>query len=131
MVIDSSALAAILFGEPEYRIFIEAIEGAGERLMSVANWVEVSIVVTTRHGAEGDLALQRFMERAGIEIVPLDLEQGKLAREAWQQFGKGRHPAGLNFGDCFAYALSRQRGQRLLYKGEDFSKTDISGAIQV
>ena len=63
--------------------------------------------------------------------MPLDLEQGKLAREAWQQFGKGRHPAGLNFGDCFAYALSRQRGQRLLYKGEGFSKTDISGAIQV
>lgn len=130
MVIDSSALAAILFGEPERRSLIEAIEGAGERLMSVANWVEVSIVVTARHGADGDLLLQRFMERAGIEIVPLDLEQGRLARDAWQRFGKGRHPAGLNFGDCFAYALSQQRGQRLLFKGDDFSKTDIPAAIQ-
>jgi len=131
MVIDSSALAAILFGEHECRSFIEAIEGAGERLMSVANWVEVSIVLTARHGAEGDLALQRFIERAGIEIVPVDLEQGRLARDAWQQFGKGRHPAGLNFGDCFAYALSRQRGQSLLYKGDDFNHTDIGCAVRV
>lgn len=125
MVIDSSALAAILFGESECRRFIEAIEGAGERLISLANWVEISIVVAARHGAEGDLALQRFVERAEIEIVPIDLEQGQLAREAWRQFGKGRHPAGLNFGDCFAYALCRQRCQTLLYKGDDFCKTDI------
>ena len=129
MIIDSSALAAILFGGPECRQFIKAIESAGERRMSVANWVEVSIVVVARFGAEGDLSLQRFIERAGIEIEPIDLEQGRLAREAWQQFGKGRHPAGLNFGDCFAYALSRQRGQRLLYKGDDFSKTDIRAVM--
>lgn len=129
MVIDSSALAAILFGEPECRAFIEAIEAAGERLMSVATWVEVSIVMAARHGAEGDLALQRFIERSSIEIVPVDLEQGQLARDAWRHFGKGRHPAGLNFGDCFAYALSRQRGQSLLFKGDDFSQTDIRSAV--
>lgn len=131
MVIDTSALAAVLFDEPERRAFIEAIDAAGERLMSVANWLEISIVIAARHGAEGDLALQRFVERAEIEIVPVDLEQGQLAREAWRLFGKGRHVAGLNFGDCFAYALSRQRGQRLLFKGDDFSQTDIRSATEI
>ncbi len=131
MVIDSSALAVILFGEPERRAFIEAIDAAGERLMSVANWLEIFIVIAARHGAEGDLALQRFVERAAIEIVPVDLEQGQLAREAWRLFGKGRHVAGLNFGDCFAYALSRQRGQSLLFKGDDFSRTDIRSATEI
>ena len=125
MVIDSSALAAILFGEPERRQFIEAIEAADSKLISVANWLEISIIIEARTGAEGSRDLEQFIERAGIEIVPVDLEQGRFARDAWLRFGKGRHPAALNYGDCFAYALARARSQTLLFKGVDFVHTDI------
>ena len=129
MVIDSSALAAILLAEPERRPFIEAIETADARLMSVASWLEISIVIEARHAAEGARDLQRFIECAGIEIIPVDLEQGRLARDAWVRFGKGRHRADLNYGDCFAYALAKQRGRALLFKGNDFSHTDIASAV--
>ena len=129
MVIDSSALAAILLAEPERRPFIEAIETADARLLSVANWLEISIVIEARYGAEGTRDLQRFIEYAGIEIIPVDLEQGRLARDAWVRFGKGRHRADLNYGDCFAYALAKQRGRALLFKGDDFSHTDIAAAV--
>lgn len=125
MVIDSSALAAILFGEPERRQFIEAIEAADSKLISVANWLEISIIIEARTGAEGSRDLEQFIERAGIEIVPVDLEQGRFARDAWLRFGKGRHPAALNYGDCFAYALAKSRSQTLLFKGDDFIHTDI------
>mgnify|MGYP003126657556 CR=1 FL=1 len=125
MVIDSSALAAILFGEPERRQFIEAIEAADSKLISVANWLEISIIIEARTGAEGSRDLEQFIERAGIEIVPVDLEQGRFARDAWLRFGKGRHPAALNYGDCFTYALARARSQTLLFKGDDFVHTDI------
>lgn len=125
MVIDSSALAAILFGEPERRQFIEAIEAADSKLISVANWLEISIVIEARTGAEGSRDLEQFIERASIEIVPVDLEQGRFARDAWLRFGKGRHPAALNYGDCSAYALARARSQTLLFKGDDFIHTDI------
>lgn len=127
MVIDSSALAAILFGEPERRQFIEAIEAADSKLISVANWLEISIIIEARTGAEGSRDLEQFIERAGIEIVPVDLEQGRFARDAWLRFGKGRHPAALNYGDCFAYALAKSRSQTLLFKGDDFVHTDIPG----
>ena len=129
MVIDSSALAAILLAEPERRPFIEAIETADARLLPVANWLEISIVIEARYGAEGARDLQRFIEYAGIEIIPVDLEQGRLARDAWVRFGKGRHRADLNYGDCFAYALAKQRGRALLFKGDDFSHTDIAAAV--
>jgi len=125
MVIDSSALAAILFGEPECRQFIEAIEAADSKLISVANWLEISIIIEARTGAEGNRDLEQFIQRAGIEIVPVDLEQGRFARDAWLRFGKSRHPAALNYGDCFAYALARDRSQTLLFKGDDFVHTDI------
>lgn len=126
MVIDSSALAAILFGEAEGGLFIKQIEAADARLLSVANWVEISIVIEARFGAEGTRDLGRFIDRADIEIIPVDLEQGREACEAWVRFGKGRHPAGLNYGDCFAYALAKTRGEVLLCKGEDFIHTDIA-----
>jgi len=129
MVIDSSALAAILLAEPESRPFIEAIETADARLLSVANWLEISIVIEARYGAEGTRDLQRFIEYASIEIIPVDLEQGRLARDGWVRFGKGRHRADLNYGDCFAYALAKQRGRALLFKGNDFSHTDIASAV--
>jgi ribonuclease VapC len=126
MVIDTSALLAILQDEPERRAFNEAIEAAASRAMSVATFVEVSIVIESRHGAAGLRELDHFVDRAGIELVSVDAEQGRVARAAWSRFGKGRHPAGLNFGDCFAYALARVLGEPLLCKGDDFARTDIT-----
>jgi len=126
MVIDTSVLLAILQDEPERRAFNEAIESADSRKMSAVNFVETSIVVEVRYGAEGLRDMDRFVERAAIEVAPVDLEQAREARLAFSRFGKGRHPAGLNFGDCFAYALARVLGEPLLYKGGDFSQTDIA-----
>jgi ribonuclease VapC len=126
MVIDTSAVLAILQDEPERREYNEAIEAADSRLVSVASFVEISIVVEARYGADGVQHLDRFLDRAGVKLVPVDSEQGKLARQAFSRFGRGRHRAGLNFGDCFSYALAQALGEPLLYKGEDFSHTDVS-----
>jgi len=126
MVIDTSALLAILQDEPERRTFIEAIEAAASRAMSLAILVEVSIVIEVRYGAEGLRDLDLFLDRAEIELVPVDLEQAQAARRAFSSFGKGRSPAGLNYGDCFAYALARVLGEPLLCKGDDFRRTDLT-----
>lgn len=125
MVLDPSALIAILQDEPERRRFLEVIAAAASVSMSTASLVEVSIVLESRFGAEALVHLDRFLERAGVEFVPVDLEQAREARDAFSRFGKGRHVAGLNYGDCFAYALARTRGERLLYKGNDFTHTDV------
>lgn len=125
MVIDTSALVAILANEPERRTFIEAIEATESRLMSTATFVETSIVIEVRHGAEGLRDLDLFVSRAAIELVAVDAEQARAARRAFSRFGKGRHRAGLNYGDCFAYALASTVGEPLLFKGDDFSYTDI------
>jgi ribonuclease VapC len=125
MVVDTSALLAILQDEPERRRFNEALESADSRLMSVATFVETSIVIESRYGAEGLRDLDLLLERAGLELVPVDVEQARTARAAYSRFGKGRHPAALNFGDCFSYALARVLGEPLLYKGGDFSQTDL------
>ncbi len=125
MVVDTSALLAILQDEPERRTFNEALESADSRLMSVATLVEVSIIIESRYGAEGLRDLDLLLERAGIELVPVDVEQARAARAAYSRFGKGRHPAALNFGDCFSYALARVLGEPLLFKGDDFSRTDL------
>lgn len=125
MVIDTAALLAILQDDPERRRFNEAIDAADSRRMSAATLVEVSIVVESRFGAEGLRDLDRLIERAEIEIMPVDVEQARAAREAFIRFGKGRHAAGLNFGDCFPYALCRTLGEPLLFKGKDFSRTDV------
>lgn len=127
MVIDTSALLAILQDEPERRRFNEALESADARLLSVATLVEISIIIESRYGAEGLRDLDQFLERADIELVPVDLEQARAARAAFSRFGKGRHAAALNFGDCFSYALARVLGEPLLYKGDDFSQTDLKG----
>jgi len=129
MVLDTSALLAILQDEPERRSFNEAIEAAAGRVMSAATFVELSIVIESRYGAEGLHDLDLFLARAGIELVAVDLDQAREARLAFSRYGKGRHPAGLNFGDCFAYALARQLGEPLLYKGDDFSRTDVVPAV--
>ena len=97
--------------------------------MSTATFVEVSIVIESRYGAEGLGDLDLFVDQAGIELVALDVDQAKVARRAFSRFGKGRHPAGLNYGDCFAYALAMLLGEPLLFKGEDFPQTDVKPLI--
>jgi ribonuclease VapC len=126
MVLDTSALLAVLQDEPERRSFNEAIEAADSAALSVASFVEASIVIEARHGADGLRALDRFIERAGIVVAVVDLEQGKVARDAFSRFGRGRHAAALNFGDCFSYALATVLGEPLLFKGEDFARTDVA-----
>jgi len=129
VIIDTSALLAILQDEPERRIFNEIIAAKEERSISVAAFVEISIVVEARFGSEGIRDLDHYLTTARIDIVPVDIEQGRLAREAYRLYGKGRHPAGLNFGDCFSYALAKSSARPLLYKGKDFSQTDIESAV--
>ena len=125
MVIDTSALLAILQDEPERRAFNEAIESADIRSVSAASFVEVSIVIESRYGPDGIRDLDLFLSKAEIKLIPVDAEQAFVARQAFRQFGKGRHAACLNFGDCFSYALAKSLGEPLLFKGEDFSKTDL------
>lgn len=125
MVIDTSAILAVLLDEPERRQFNEAIEAAESRLLSAATFVEASMVIEARFGAEGLRDLDLFIDRAGIKLVSVDSAQAHAARRAFSQFGKGRHPAGLNYGDCFSYALATVLGEPLLFKGDDFPRTDI------
>ena len=125
MVMDTSAVLAILQREPERRSFLEAIEAADSSRMSVGSFVETSIVIESRYGAEGLRDLDRFISRASIELIPVDTEQGQLARSAFNRFGKGRHRAGLNYGDCFSYAAAISLGEPLLCKGADFIHTDV------
>ncbi len=125
MVIDTSAIVAILQNEPEQDAFIEAIESADIRLVSAASFIEASIVILTRYGMDGVLDLDLFMAKAGIEISSVDSDQANIARRAFRDFGRGRHPAELNFGNCFSYALAKSLDLPLLFKGSDFSKTDI------
>lgn len=124
MVLDTSALLAILQNEPERRAFNEEIEAADSRLVSAATYVECSMILESRYGAEGVRDLDHFIARAQITLVPVDAEQARIARDAFRKYGKGRHRAGLNFGDCFSYALSRALDQPLLFKGGDFAYTD-------
>ena len=128
MVIDTSALAAILFDEPERAELLDRIAGDETRMISAATLLEVSIVVEGRKGRRALRELDRFLLQAQVRIMPFDGEQAELAREAYQRFGKGRHRAGLNFGDCFAYALAKSLAQPLLYKGTDFADTDLARA---
>jgi len=117
---------AILYGEPEAERFTQHIHAANVCRISVANHVELSIVVERQMGAEGLRQADVFIRRAGITIEPVTLEQGDLARQAFLDFGKGRHRAALNFGDCFAYALAKATGEPLLFKGYDFALTDVN-----
>ena len=125
MVVDTSAFLAILQDEPDRRSFTEEIAAAAVRRTSAATLLEASMVLQSRYGAEGIQRLDMLLESACIEVVAVDLVQARIARRAFVDFGKGRHPAGLNYGDCFAYALARQRGEPLLCKGDDFSRTDL------
>jgi ribonuclease VapC len=128
MIVDTSALVAVLYGEPEARDFVERIRAADVCRISVANHVELSMVVESQLGPNGTRQADAFLRRAGVVVEPVTLEQGDLARQAFLDFGEGRHKAGLNFGDCFAYALARATGEALLFKGDDFALTDIRRA---
>jgi ribonuclease VapC len=129
MVIDTSALLAILQNEPERSAYNRAIELADTRTLSTASFVELSMVIESRYGPEGTRDLDLFLSRANIELIPVSSDQAYVARQAFRQYGKGRHPAGLNFGDCFSYALAKSLGEPLLFKGNDFSQTDLTHAV--
>jgi ribonuclease VapC len=125
MVIDTSALVAIFLGEPERNPFLEHILQAETKLLSAANAFETGIVLEAKRGEAAGREFDLFVVRAHLEIVPVDAEQADIARSAWRKYGKGRHAAGLNFGDCFAYALAKFSGQKLLAEEEDFRLTDV------
>ena len=128
MTLDTSALVAILRNEPERADFVALIEQAPRRLVSSVSVLEAAMVLEGRRGDEAGRELDLFLHTASIETIPFDADQLALARSAFRRFGKGRHPAGLNFGDCATYALARWSGEPLLFKGNDFSETDIPSA---
>lgn len=128
MVVDSSAVLAILFNEPERDAFSEALAAAGIRLMSSVNALEAAVVVTSRKGPHGAREFDLLLHRAEFEVVPFTADHLRLAREAYERYGKGHHPASLNLGDCCACALARHTGEPLLFKGRDFTRTDIEAA---
>ncbi len=123
----TSALLAVLFGEPDAERYEKAI-AASECRMSVVGLLEAAMVVEGRGGAAAGEELDAFIETAGIELAPVTVEQAQAARRAWRRFGRGDHPTKLNLGDCFAYALADLTGEPLLFKGEDFARTDIETA---
>ena len=129
MVVDSSALVAILFDEPDSQDYLACLEHAPRRYMSSFSWLETSVVVAAKKGKAGTKALHRLIALLPIEIIAFDATQAEIALDAWQSFGKGRHKAGLNLGDCAAYALSRTLNQPLLFKGDDFPYTDLAPAL--
>ena len=126
MVIDTSALAAIFFAEPERPTLLNAITAADTPLISAATLLETGIVIEGRQGENAGREFDLFVIRANLQIVPVDAEQIEIARSAWRKYGKGRHPAALNFGDCFSYALAKFSGEPLLSNGTGFGLTDVT-----
>ena len=128
MIVDTSAIVGILGKEPGWEHHNTLIAAARRPRMSVVNALEATMVTESRGGAAAGMELDRYVERMGIELEPVTLRQLASARYAWRRFGKGNHPAGLNFGDCFAYALSDVTREPLLFKGDDFAQTDVRAA---
>jgi ribonuclease VapC len=128
MVIDTSAIMAIALAEPEAVMFEGRIIADPIRLISAATFLEAAMVIEARSGEAAGRELDLWLHKAKVEIVAVDAGQAEVARRAWRRFGKGRHPASLNYGDCFSYALAIVRAEPLLFKGEDFSKTDVRPA---
>jgi ribonuclease VapC len=130
VIVDSSALVAILLEEPELKTYAEAIAGASPARLSAANYVEVGVVVDTKRNPRLGRRVDDLIEGAGVLIEPVTGRQARIAREAYRDYGRGSgHPARLNFGDCFAYALARDMREPLLFKGDDFSHTDVESAL--
>jgi ribonuclease VapC len=125
MVIDSSAFIAVLLGEPEAEAFSQAIGSDPRSLTSAFTALETSIVIEAKKGEAGSREFDLLLHQARVEIVSMTAEQFGIARSAWRYYGKGRHPAGLNIGDCCSYALAKWAGEALLFKGDDFALTDI------
>ncbi|HEX3883197.1 MAG TPA: type II toxin-antitoxin system VapC family toxin [Stellaceae bacterium] len=130
MIVDASAIVAILFAEPEAVACADAIAAAGQRRISAVNFLEAAIVIDGKRDPVVSRRFDEFMNSAAISIEPVDEEQARVARAAYRDFGRGSgHPARLNLGDCFAYALARCRGEELLFKGNDFIHTDLTPAL--
>jgi ribonuclease VapC len=129
MIVDSSALLTILLGGPQAPAMLDALVDA-EHPMSVANGLEVAMLIEERGGRLASLRFDEFFRASGIELMPVDAAQAAAARTAWRYFGRHRHSARLNFGDCFAYALAKETNKPLLFQGEDFSRTDIVSALR-
>ena len=129
MVIDTSALLAILFDEPDAVRLRAAFDHDEVRLLSAGTLLEAALVIEARKGEHAGREFDLLITKARIEVVPVDADQVEEARRAWRRFGRGRHAAGLNYGDLFSYALARTTGQPLLFKGEDFARTDVARVI--
>ncbi len=129
MIVDTSALLAIFLAEPERKQFLGLITKAETRCISAVNVLETGIVLEARRGEAAGREFDLFLHHAQFEVVAADSEQIEIARVAWRKYGKGRHRAGLNFGDCFAYALAKVMGEPILFKGDDFAHTDLTAAI--
>lgn len=130
MVVDTSAIVAILFDEQDAGLYANALESATTRLISAVTRVELAFVVDGRKGEPGRVDLERLMEAGGFEVVAVTPVQAMRAIDAFRRFGRGRHPASRNIGDCFSYALAATLEERLLFKGDDFAQTDVRSALQ-
>ena len=128
MVIDTSALVAMLTDEPDAELFEARVADDPVRTMSTASYLETAIVIESRFGESGGRELDLWLHRSSVSLVAVDADQAEVARAAYRRYGKGRHRAGLNYGDCFSYALARVSGQPLLFKGDDFGHTDVVAA---
>lgn len=130
MIVDTSALMAILLGEPEAQQFVEVMSAASSCSISAGNWIELT-AVCVRRGYDLDAEIEVLLAATKAQIVPVSLEQARIGESAYRAFGIGSgHAARLNFGDCFAYALARESGEPLLYKGDDFAQTDVVSALE-
>jgi len=129
MIVDSSVFIALLRREPGCEIYERALAGTRPLAASAGTLVETAIVAEGKGGERAGADLDLLIRQMEVEIVPFTADHAALAREGWRRYGKGRHPAGLNLGDCFAYALARSRNEPLLFKGDDFAQTDVKAAI--
>lgn len=131
MIVDTSALMAIILNEPERDAFIRTLAGSATRSISAGSWVELGVVVIRKRNAELDAELERLLQDFRIVIEPVSIGQAEAGRQAYRSYGRGTgHPARLNLGDCFSYALAKESGEPLLFKGNDFSQTDIDPALR-
>jgi ribonuclease VapC len=130
VILDTSAVLAIVLGEPGFEVFVDAIAASSACRISAASFVEASIVAESRIGDQGLRQCDSFFRTSRVSVEPVTEEQSLLARQCYSDFGRGRHPANLNFGDCFSYALAKATSEPLLYKGQDFSQTDIQSALE-
>jgi ribonuclease VapC len=131
LIVDTSALIAILVDEPDAARYVEALASASSVRMSAANYVEAAIVVDANRDPVLSRRLDDLLVAAEVSVEPVTKDHADIARAAYRDFGKGSgHPAGLNFGDCFSYALARASGRPLLFKGEGFSRTDVESALR-